>query len=397
MRWFVLVVLPWLVSACASEEVEPSAPQEESAARVSSTPALEHGALWWGTRVQSELSDQAPLHAFDFTLQARARVTLRLGPSALGPELDASLSLQRARADGSWARPFGRTALADTSFAQLSRTLGPGRYRALVRRGRVNAPFVLEASCDGERCASDPQASRCVFGTELSRLASQLELSVLQTITAATQLPDPLAHAQLTAASTALPEMQALPADVLFDQVDAGLVRWWLAWDRGSARRFRLFEFRVQGRSYGAAFVHGSMQPAARIVDGVFVGCQVAVGRCRFGTSYTELLEHAAFTQLENQRVTHATVAALSQPQQAELLRAVQLAYEEVEQLEPALSAVDQGEVRRTELLHRATGERYAVYEFGAGESTYGAVFAAESELVARIEDGALSDCTRLE
>jgi hypothetical protein len=59
-----------------------------------------------------------------------------------------------------------------------------------------------------------------------------------------------------------------------------------------------------------------------------------------------------------------------------------------------ALAAVDQNEVRRMRLRHTPTGREYDVFEYGAGDNSYGAIFRADTTFKASsIHDGDLLEC----
>jgi len=77
-----------------------------------------------------------------------------------------------------------------------------------------------------------------------------------------------------------------------------------------------------------------------------------------------------------------------------QLVRAVQVAYEEATTLAEALDIVDPGGVNLIDLRHVATGRVYRAYEYGAGENSYGAIFEGEGlEMVSAITDDYLNEC----
>lgn len=87
-----------------------------------------------------------------------------------------------------------------------------------------------------------------------------------------------------------------------------------------------------------------------------------------------------------------------SSKEQSQLLVAVQVAYEDAADLAAALDAVDQGLVNQLRFTPQAGGPELVSYEYGAGDNSYGGVFAeGSSELVVRINDGDLIGCTLLE
>ncbi len=108
------------------------------------------------------------------------------------------------------------------------------------------------------------------------------------------------------------------------------------------------------------------------------------------GTSFLEFRE-ALTTPVSKTAVTEAgQVDALLKKQ---LIAAChQSSYEDVKTLADAFGAVDEGEFIVREVKDRATGERYTVIDYGAGDSTYGAVFKkGEATPLAAIHDGEIS------
>jgi hypothetical protein len=60
-----------------------------------------------------------------------------------------------------------------------------------------------------------------------------------------------------------------------------------------------------------------------------------------------------------------------------------------------ALAVVDQNEIRRMRLRAPDDAREYDVFEYGAGDNSYGAIFRADSlTRVASIQDGDLLECT---
>jgi len=77
------------------------------------------------------------------------------------------------------------------------------------------------------------------------------------------------------------------------------------------------------------------------------------------------------------------------------VLAVQQSSHSDVTTPEQALERVDQNEVRMMELRDNQTRRAFTVFEYGAGDNSYGAIFEAESlALAASIHDGDLLDCT---
>jgi len=209
---------------------------------------------------------------------------------------------------------------------------------------------------------------------------------------------DKLLPRQIVAAAQYAPLPGVESAAQLFRMADSGLVRWFRIWDHAAARDFRAIEFKLNGRSYGAVFPPAAEEPVALVRDSMLRECSVPVMRCVLGTTYRELRDNPAYSLRESRVISATNVAALSLEEQSQLLVAVQVAYEEASDLEAALAAVDQGLVNQLRFTPRAGGAELVVYEYGAGDNSYGGVFQqGSSELTARINDGDLIDCTLLE
>lgn len=118
---------------------------------------------------------------------------------------------------------------------------------------------------------------------------------------------------------------------------------------------------------------------------------------CLFGDSYRTLRDSAAFARLTHEIIDESRLADLADSQALQLVRAVQVAYEDVADLTGALASVDQGEVNRLVLVEVEGTRSFVVYEYGAGDNSYGAAFEAEgTEPVVEVQDGDLLACSIL-
>lgn len=116
---------------------------------------------------------------------------------------------------------------------------------------------------------------------------------------------------------------------------------------------------------------------------------------CLFGDTFYNLRIEAPLT-IEGERWIRSLEDLESALQGQQLVLAVQQSsHTDVTTPEQALSRVDQNEVRHMLLLDAPTGRRYEVFEYGAGDNSYGAIFRADSlHKVSSIHDGDLLDCT---
>jgi hypothetical protein len=116
---------------------------------------------------------------------------------------------------------------------------------------------------------------------------------------------------------------------------------------------------------------------------------------CLFGDTFRTLRDSAAFALVLREVIDANSASALPEEQAAQLLSAVRVAYEDAADLPAALASVDQGEVNRLVLAELAGPRSFVVYEYGAGDNSYGAVFEGDSAVrAAEIHDGDLLACT---
>lgn len=116
-------------------------------------------------------------------------------------------------------------------------------------------------------------------------------------------------------------------------------------------------------------------------------------GVCVFGSTYRDIIgANDAVVTTSKVRVT--SPAEVEGIEAEQLLRAVQVTYD-VDTIQEAFAAVDAGEVNIHRLWDASNGVPYIAFEFGAGDNSYGRVFAAGTdEVAADIIDGDLYGCT---
>ena len=80
--------------------------------------------------------------------------------------------------------------------------------------------------------------------------------------------------------------------------------------------------------------------------------------------------------------------------QAEQIIEAVRQSSHEPTTVEEAFAAVDQNEINLTELWDASARRAFTAYEYGAGDNSYGAIFAqGTTTIAARIGDGDLYDC----
>lgn len=115
--------------------------------------------------------------------------------------------------------------------------------------------------------------------------------------------------------------------------------------------------------------------------------------RCVFGEQYRGLFgAHPDVIPTAQRKIL--TSSALTELERQQLIAAVATTYDEVTTLAQALDVVDNQEVNQTQLWDASNRRAYIAYEFGAGDNSYGAILnAADTTIVAKIQDGELNQC----
>ena len=119
-----------------------------------------------------------------------------------------------------------------------------------------------------------------------------------------------------------------------------------------------------------------------------------AMGReCALGANFGELRNGLAGVAVTHRRViTEATALTALEGQQ--LVAAAQVAYEDVRDVSGALEAVDGGEVNQLHVWDATAHRGFVVYEYGAGDNSYGGVLAEGGKTVqVQIRDGDYTNC----
>ena len=237
----------------------------------------DRGELTLGEAADGELTRREQYLAWTFTLDADADVTLRTEPAAGGRSVDTVLYLYREGARG-WGRYIARNDDAGgTLFSSISRRLGAGRYRALVKGydSRVRGPFVLASECAGEGCPTPPVM--CLFGaTYRELLASTAFEGELSTRVTPGVTVTPERAAQIVRAVqvtyTDVTDLASALAAVDGDEVNVTVLR-----HRVSAERFTAIEYGAGDNSYGAILRGESTRVEAEIRDGDLYACTFTV------------------------------------------------------------------------------------------------------------------------
>jgi hypothetical protein len=124
--------------------------------------------------------------------------------------------------------------------------------------------------------------------------------------------------------------------------------------------------------------------------------CEPPSPECLFGETFYELRQgEAEQLTLSPEEWIRADAELTDAVEREQLVLAVrQSSYDHVTTVAEALEAVDEDEVRRIWLTPEAGEPTYVVYEYGAGDNSYGAFFAAgELTVLANIHDGDIMNC----
>ena len=396
-----LVVLLPIAPACLSEpdkgdeeELPDELGKDDSFQR-----PTDHGSISFGDKAASALTDTERHHTWTFELSGDAQLDLRTTYAVRGQrKTDTVLYLYKEGPTG-WGPYIARNddADRDTVYSRITRSLGAGRYRALVKGylASTRGKFALTIACEGAGCAPPPVAGGCVFGETYHDLAGNpaLQLHNRSKITAANLATlNPIDQQRLVVAVQQSSHTDVTtPAEALA-RVDQGEVNvTWLA-EPAARRSFIAFEYGAGDNSYGAIFDrHGGL--VTSIHDGDLLGCTVEAETCALPEDVVALRSDPAFA-LQQQR----TITAASQLDGVELdqaLIALRRTYPELAEVAEGLARVDDRELDLRTYVHAATAARVTAVTFAAGDTVVGAIFyAGTTERAGLVDDLFIDGCT---
>jgi subtilisin-like proprotein convertase family protein len=115
---------------------------------------------------------------------------------------------------------------------------------------------------------------------------------------------------------------------------------------------------------------------------------------CVFGERYRDLFDRSEAIVVLGQATLTAS-SQLTPLQEAQILSAVEATAHEPTTIAEAFEAVDQNEVNYTEIWDASARRAYTVYEVGAGDNSFGKIFAhGTTDAAATINDGDIYGCT---
>lgn len=354
----------------------------------------DHGPINFGVPVTSALSSAERFHAWVFDLSDTATVELVTSYAVRGQRrTDTVLYLYR-QGDTGWGSYIARNDdYADTTYSKLVRTLTPGRYRVLVK-GHLSTTlgkFKLTATCNGPGCVLG-----CLFGEVYRDVKTAPGVQPINTNVITAETLDWLsADAQqmlVRAVQQSSHTDVTTPAEALsrVDQSEVNVT--WLR-EPEAQRMFIAFEYGAGDNSYGAIFNKHSGAMATAIHDGDLTGCNVVREDCVFPDTYTGLKYTTAFTRLARRAVTAAS--QLSASEKAQAVIAFQRSYGESLTVADGIAMTDGQTINVERYREMATGREVTVFEWGAGDTSVGAIFhGATTELAGVIDDLQIDGCS---
>jgi len=368
-----LFVLLLFAGACADEGrgalVEPAVVDGKADAgdRVAKL-----GAVSFGTSgaVTGAFVADLEWHGYMLAVRPDAVVTLDVTQKGSSRSVDTTMYLYGPKnAQGG----YGSTATAfddDAGWGRLSRLkkqrLTGGEWLVVIgtRDGRGRGAYRIEATCDSGECAPLPVAS----GSCHPAIAAGIQTCV------AGWLADPGFDASTTTREDLISQCaDAEPMAPVRDRLcDA---------DDPTAAALCALDM----ETFQVAYL-----PACRSEA---IGAYLDTA-CVFGERYRDIgLAAAAIVVLGERKLTAASVlTALETEQVVAAVKAT--AYDEVTTVAEAFEAVDDNEVNQQDLWDASNRKAYTVYEVGAGDNSFGMVFAyGTTTAAARNNDGDWYDC----
>jgi len=390
---FALVLAP-LVVGCMEDDKGPEEELLDDSKADSQRKPTDHGAIAFATRATSALTDSERYHAWTFELAGDARVDMTTSYAVLGQRrTDTVLYLYRESATG-WGSYIARNDdYGDTTYSQLVRDLGPGRYRVLVKgyAASTRGTFAVTVGCEGAGCVAP---ATCLFGDtyyEIPDVAALAEIYQTTITTANVGTLSAIDQAKLVRAVQQSSHTDVMtPAEAL-SRVDQNEINLTILGEPAARRMFIAFEYGAGDNSYGAIFERHGDAMVSKINDGDLLDCTVEAETCLLPADWSALRTDPSFTRTAARVVTAASQLSALEQQQA--LGAFQMSYDDVTTAAEGLARVDQQQLNVQTFRH-ATGTALTVFEYGAGDTSVGAIYyAGSTRLAGAINDLAIERC----
>jgi hypothetical protein len=370
-----------LSSACLGDD--PKGEEEEllddtkADSQISPT---QHGAIEFGTPGHAALTGSERYHAWTFELSGNAKVDMTTSYSVLGQRrTDTVLYLYKFKeSTTSWGPYVARNDdYGTTIYSQLKRDLTAGRYRIIVK-GHVASTlgkFKVSVGCSGEGCAP-VNAGGCVFGSTYGDIAGDPNLlqqnKIKITPANLATLPADDQHRLMLAVQQSSHTDVTTPLEALMrvDQDEVNVT--WLV-DLAARRRFLAFEYGAGDNSYGAIFDRDSAQMVTNIHDGDLENCIVAHETCALSSDWYEMRNDPAFVTESTRVITAANQLTGVGSEQA--LLAFRSLNDSITTVAEGLANVDDDRLNIVSMRQVSTGVRLEVFEFGAGDNSFGRIY----------------------
>jgi hypothetical protein len=356
----------------------------------------DHGLMAFGTPVFSALTQAERYHAWTFELSADARVELTTSYAVLGQRrTDTVLYLYKEGATG-WGSYVARNDdYGQTTYSRITRELGAGRYRALVKGHLATTlgKFKLTAMCNGPGCFN----TSCLFGQTYGEIFENDALTIInQRKVYPADLPslnDQERQWLVEAVKQSSHTDVVTPEDAIsrVDQEEMNIV---YMVEPLAQRGFVAFEYGAGDNSYGAIFSRISAAMVTNIHDGDLERCIVKEETCLLSEDWSAMRMDPAFTRTSTRVISSASQLSALESQQA--LDTFKHSYgNDVSSVAEGLSFADGNVLDIVRFTHAATGTQLSVFEHGAGDTSVGVIYyQGELRRAGTIDDLYIGNCT---
>jgi hypothetical protein len=402
MRAMRIALCMLLVAACAAESKGPEDELPAEGKLDSFAKPTDHGAIAFATSQRGTLSATAKYHTWTFSLSGDASIHAFTSRIPHEKTLDTVLYLYKKTPTGTWGSYIARNddATSSTKLSSLTRSLGAGDYRVLVKGyvDTVKGPFGVQVDCTGAGCAAP--SVMCVFGENQDDFQNGANPNLLQnkhTYSSVAQLHadnlGPIFDQRIIEALHQSAHTDVTTIEEAFEAADQSQIDVVYVYDLLGAREFIAIEYGSGDNPYGAIFAGRTGPMVAALKDSDVAQCTVPVQTCDLHQNLGDLRQDPTWAQVSLQTLTSASQLSGTQAQDA--LAAIRVAYTDATSLADGFSKIDQGQLDLYVLQKGST--RVEMYLYGAGDNPYGAIFLAGSTtLAAEIHDTDFYACSLL-
>ncbi|HVV87894.1 MAG TPA: hypothetical protein VHE35_32865 [Kofleriaceae bacterium] len=357
----------------------------------------DHGAIAFGTPAVSSLTAAAQYHTWTFSLTGGAQVHLYTDYAPSSHTLVDTVVYLYKRGPNGWGSYLVRNDDDGSSrWSSIAKDLGAGDYRVLVKgyASTTRGKFAVTVDCDGAGCNPAPPPATCLFGATFGDLLESTAYRITNDAQLhATDYLSPLDQQRVVLALQQSAHTDVMTVAQAFDAADQHVIRRLDLYDEAGGRAFTAFEYGAGDNSYGAVFAYGVPTIVAVDHDTDLESCTVHAQVCALGSDWAQTRASAAFTRGATRVITSA--GQLTGTDAADALAAIRVAHPEAASLADGLTRVDDKKLNVTDLTHTATGTKVRAFEYGAGDSSYGAIYqAGTATRFASIVDLTYYDCS---